>query len=479
MSDNSQEKINPASAHRDIPLRKSDNVQRAQQILRGRQADPEEMLELAKKLKGELRFSYARRLLGRASNHEETLENRKLREIIFQQLALCTYKDEDLPADERLDRGLSTLRQIADFETTTDQETLGLIAAIYKRKWEVDNQRQNLERSLFYYLRGYEQGVVTDQGYTGINAAFVLDRLASLEGGEAEKAGKNSIAAEERRKRAQAIRQDIVDHVGPLVTDPAHKWVANKWWYYATMAEAHFGLQNYTDAVRWIKDGQAAAGQIFEWELETCARQLAALARLQTDTELEEADLKSTPAWAALEQAFGTDAVPRTAFAGKIGFALSGGGFRASLYHLGVLARLAELDVLRNVEVLSCVSGGSIVGAYYYLKVRNLLQTQTDSEIKREDYIRIVHEMIDEFLKGVQGNIRTRVAVNPLKNFQMFWSKNYSRTTRVAELYERYLYKLIKDGNEVKDRWLNDCKIHPLTKPANGSPVNDRNFSPK
>ena len=29
---------------------------------------------------------------------------------------------------------------------------------------------------------------------------------------------------------------------------------------------------------------------------------------------------------------------------GKVGLALSGGGFRASLFHLGVLARLAELD---------------------------------------------------------------------------------------------------------------------------------------
>src|SRR4030095_3348745 len=202
-----------------IPVRDRNNVRQAQEILRGRQADPREMLELAKKLKGETRFSYARRLLARASAHESISRDKKLRETIFQQLALCTYKDQDLPADERLDRALGILNQIADFDSTTDQETLGLIGAIYKRKWEVDNQRQNLERSLFYYLRGYEQGAVNDQGYTGINAAFVLDRLAKLEGQEAEKASKKSIAANERRKRAREIRQDIVDHVGPLVTD--------------------------------------------------------------------------------------------------------------------------------------------------------------------------------------------------------------------------------------------------------------------
>jgi predicted acylesterase/phospholipase RssA/MinD-like ATPase involved in chromosome partitioning or flagellar assembly len=462
-----------------IPYRDSDNVAKAQQILRGKQEDPRRMLELAKSLKAELRFSYARRLLARASVHETISIDKRLREIILQQLALCTYKDEDLPADDRLDRALGILHQVADFETTKNQETLGLIASVYKRKWEIDNQRQNLERALFYYLRGYEEGPVNDQGYTGINAAFVLDRLAALEEGEAERASKSSKAAEERRQKAREIRLHIVEQVGALINDPSHRWIADKWWYYATMAEAQFGLQNYEEAVRWIRDGQAAAGQIFEWELETCARQLATLARLQIGQELQTADLRFTPAYAALERAFGADAIPRTAFTGKIGLALSGGGFRASLYHLGVLARLAELDVLRSVEVLSCVSGGSILGAYYYLKVRSLLQTKTNAEINREDYIKIVHEMIDEFLAGVQQNIRTRVAVNPLRNFRMFWSRNYSRTTRVAELYEKHLYSRVLNKNGAGKLLLNECKIYPWTKTAAGECFLDRTFSPK
>ena len=290
--------------------------------------------------------------------------------------------------------------------------------------------------------------------------------------GEAGKAGRDSEVAAGRRKRAREIRQKIVDEVGALIDEPQHKWVAGKWWYYATMAEACFGLQCYDDAVAWIETGQRAAERVYEWELETLARQLASLARLQSADNLQ-------PARAALLRAFKAEAVTRTAFAGKVGLALSGGGFRASLYHLGVLAQLAEVDVLRNVEVLSCVSGGAIVGAYYYLKVRHLLQEKLDKDITREDYLRIVHEMIDEFVSGVQINIRTRVAINPLKNFRMFWSQNYSRTVRAAELYEQYLYALCKDGHPTnKERYLNDLTISPQTETADG-PKKDTSFNPK
>src|ERR1019366_6025277 len=77
----------------------------------------------------------------------------------------------------------------------------------------------------------------------------------------------------------------------------------------------------------------------------------------------------------------GTAPAASTFLLGKVGLAGPGGGFPAPLYHIGVLARLAELDMLRHVEVVSCVSGGSIVGAYYYLELRHLLQTKPDGQI--------------------------------------------------------------------------------------------------
>ena len=43
-----------------------------------------------------------------------------------------------------------------------------------------------------------------------------------------------------------------------------------------------------------------------------------------------------------------------------IGLALSGGGFRATLFHLGSLTRLNELGWLRKLDIVTSVSGGSI-----------------------------------------------------------------------------------------------------------------------
>jgi NTE family protein len=43
---------------------------------------------------------------------------------------------------------------------------------------------------------------------------------------------------------------------------------------------------------------------------------------------------------------------------------LSGGGFRAALFHLGALTRLNELGVLGRIDTISAVSGGSIIAAH-------------------------------------------------------------------------------------------------------------------
>ena len=105
------------------------------------------------------------------------------------------------------------------------------------------------------------------------------------------------------------------------------------------------------------------------------------------------------------------------------------------------------MDVLRSVEALSTVSGVSIVGAHYYLEVKHLLETKADEDISRDDYIDIVRRIQRDFLDGVQQNIRTRAFGDFKKNLSMIFSKSYSRSNRLGELYEEILYSKVKDGH--------------------------------
>jgi predicted acylesterase/phospholipase RssA len=48
----------------------------------------------------------------------------------------------------------------------------------------------------------------------------------------------------------------------------------------------------------------------------------------------------------------------------RLGLALSGGGFRATLYHLGVVRFLRDAKLLPSITHITSVSGGSILAAH-------------------------------------------------------------------------------------------------------------------
>ena len=262
----------------------SDLVAQAKDILRRIVPTPKdkEILELTRGLKREKAFGYARKLLGlaRESLDQETDAQIKLK--LAQQHALCTYKDPDLPISDRLDRALRILDAADALRETKNQETLGLAGAIFKRKWEVDGQKQTLERSLSYYERGYQEGPVNDCGYTGLNAAYVLDLLASLEETQAIEAGTTSEIARERQSQAKIIRDDLVSVLPELVKKD--DTLAEQYWFLVTIAEAYYGLGRFREALPWLEKA-AALPDVPPWEFETTARQLTSIIRLQNDIE--------------------------------------------------------------------------------------------------------------------------------------------------------------------------------------------------
>jgi len=63
------------------------------------------------------------------------------------------------------------------------------------------------------------------------------------------------------------------------------------------------------------------------------------------------------------------------------GLALSGGGFRATVFHLGVIRYLRETNRLRDLSYVSSVSGGSVSAAHLVLNWD--LYTGSEEEFKR------------------------------------------------------------------------------------------------
>ena len=155
--------------------------------------------------------------------------------------------------------------------------------------------------------------------------------------------------------------------------------------------------------------------------------------------------------------------------AGKLGLALSGGGFRAALFHIGVLARLAECDLLRHVAVISTVSGGSIIGAFYYLKVKQLLEgSRADGLQPCPDAFRqLVRELEVEFLPAMQRNLRILAFADRLDNARMLAS-DYSSSQRLAKLFDTCFFAPAEgDGRTL----LKDLPIRPRADADAATPV--------
>jgi predicted acylesterase/phospholipase RssA len=462
------------------------DVAQAESVLRGGDLPPKETYDLADRLKNNNEFGYARKLFGRIRARNDYTGLTKNPVKVGQRHALCTYKDPDLPAVDRFQRALEILEEVDRLQMSTAerQESLGLKGAVHKRWWQVAGQRADLERSLGYYMSGYELGPETDQGYTGINAAFVLDLLAREDATQAASTGARWMVADEEWQRARAIRLRLTEVLPGLVETPDNEWLRKEWWYYTTLAEAWLGLGEFDKALaalrgfnREFKLGHEGPplDVLPPWEFESTITQLAALAGLQADlAELLSGRPNWSRRWASppaeirrqaeqmLTAYLGTLASAASrALTGKVGLALSGGGFRASLFHLGVLAYLAERDVLRRVEVLSCVSGGSIVGAHFYLEVKRLLEQKPETDITTEDYLLLVERLERDFLAGIQTNIRSRVFSGFWSNLRAFIQPSYTTTRRLATLCEVELYSRVQDGRGHAPRYLKDLFIHP------------------
>jgi len=113
-----------------------------------------------------------------------------------------------------------------------------------------------------------------------------------------------------------------------------------------------------------------------------------------------------------------------------VALALSGGGFRAALFHLGALRRLNELGVLSRVDTISSVSGGSILSAHLADRIRDWPETG---------------EVIDDWdgrvARPFHGFAKRNIRTGPLlrRALPWNWRRGSASARALADIYERRL----------------------------------------
>jgi NTE family protein len=123
--------------------------------------------------------------------------------------------------------------------------------------------------------------------------------------------------------------------------------------------------------------------------------------------------------------------VPRAAERrSETGLCLSGGGYRAALFHLGALRRLNELGVLSQVDTISSVSGGSILSAHLAARVdpwpaRGQVYADWDKKVA------------EPFYQFVSQDIRTGPVLKRLLPWN--WFRATTQVKALAANYRRLL----------------------------------------
>jgi predicted acylesterase/phospholipase RssA len=115
-----------------------------------------------------------------------------------------------------------------------------------------------------------------------------------------------------------------------------------------------------------------------------------------------------------------------------IGLALSGGGFRATLFHLGVIRRLAAEGKLSEITRISSVSGGSIVAAHLVANWKEYISS-------REEFDNAAAELIALTKVDVRGHIQRRLPFLWLSSLvPRQWRK--TPTQLLAKYYDKHIF---------------------------------------
>jgi NTE family protein len=136
-----------------------------------------------------------------------------------------------------------------------------------------------------------------------------------------------------------------------------------------------------------------------------------------------------------------------------IGLALSGGGSRAIAFHLGCLRALDDLAILEKIEVLSTISGGSVIGAYFaYTPNKSFYNFEADIRgfLKAGFHRKILIELFRP--KNLLPSLWNALAVHRSRNKRLAAPKCLSRTDMFRNVLQKELFPGLTMGSPRRDK---------------------------
>ncbi len=193
-------------------------------------------------------------------------------DYIKQKLAFCTYKAKIPNYIDALNEALDILNQLRP-NSSTDPETLGLIGAIYKRLWEETKETSFLNKSIYFYEKGF---YIKNDYYNGINLAYLLNVRGNIEKDKNESITDYTIA--------NRVRYKVIDICDKLSNSEKFKDRSDQYWILATLEEAYFGVGNQEKYLEI--QNKAMSFSKHNWERSTTVGQILKVGDLLKDSPL-------------------------------------------------------------------------------------------------------------------------------------------------------------------------------------------------